>query len=528
MNAVLVSPLDKLRYGETPRNFSRALSALKGETVSFQVAWKLDDGERSVQFRLVAPGARVRRVMHVPVGLAAYPDADEDTLTESGLYPDLLRDWDQPFRAFCDRWESAWLDVSFSEPGDHAVRVEALDMQGNPLFELVQKVHVVNAELPEQTLIHTKWMHLDGICRIYRVQPFTEAFYAIFEKWVRLAVSRGINMILTPIHTPPLDTCIGGERMTCQLVDVWEENGEYRFGTQKLEDWFRRLRAWGVEYFEMAHLFSQWGAKCAPKIVAADGRRLFGWDDASTGERYASFVPQYVRAVVQAIDRAGMRERCFFHISDEPGVDARETYMRCRALVDGEIRGFPIMDALSDFSFYQTGAVGLPIPSVDHIGPFVEASVPNLWTYYCCGQYKKVTNMFIAMPSWRNRILGWQLFKYDIAGFLQWGFNFYNSQVSLYPIDPYLVTDGDGAFPAGDPFQVYPGEDGVPEESIRIMVTAHALCDLRALRLLERLKGREAALAIVQDITFTEYPRNLDGILDLRDRVNAEIEASVS
>ena len=164
---------------------------------------------------------------------------------------------------------------------------------------------------------------------------------------------------------------------------------------------------------------------------------------------------------------------------------------------------------------------------MNHIDPFIEAHVPNLCTYYCCGQYKAVTNMFIAMPSWRNRILGWQLFKYDIAGFLQWGFNFYNSQVSYYPIDPYSTTDSDGAFPAGDPFQVYPGADGAPEESIRIMVTLHSLCDLRALRLLEQLKGREAALEIVKDITFTEYPKNLDGILDMRDRVNAAIEASL-
>ena len=65
------------------------------------------------------------------------------------------------------------------------------------------------------------------------------------------------------------------------------------------------------------------------------------------------------------------------------------------------------------------------------------------------------------------------------------------------------------------------------EESIRIMVTLHSLCDLRALRLLEQLKGREAALEIVKDITFTEYPKNLDGILDMRDRVNAAIEASL-
>ena len=75
--------------------------------------------------------------------------------------------------------------------------------------------------------------------------------------------------------------------------------------------------------------------------------------------------------------------------------------------------------------------------------------------YYCCGQYKKVANRFFSMPSARNRILGVQLYKYNIKGFLQWGYNFWYSQFSLSEIDPYLTTDSGGAFPSGDPFTKY-------------------------------------------------------------------------
>ena len=118
MELRLVSPLDKVHYGEAPQSFERVLSVLKGEIASFQAAWKLNAGERPAYFTLRAPLARVRRVMHVPVTFAAYPDADGDTRTAPGLYPDLLRDWDKPLRAFCDHWESAWLDVCFEEAGD--------------------------------------------------------------------------------------------------------------------------------------------------------------------------------------------------------------------------------------------------------------------------------------------------------------------------------------------------------------------------------------------------------------------------
>ncbi|MDQ6423581.1 hypothetical protein RB620_29645 [Paenibacillus sp. LHD-117] len=84
-----------------------------------------------------------------------------------------------------------------------------------------------------------------------------------------------------------------------------------------------------------------------------------------------------------------------------------------------------------------------PIPSNDHIGPFLENKVPDLWTYYCCAQYKEVSNRFFSMPSGRNRIIGSQLYKFDIAGFLHWGFNWWSTFLSRKPINPYLVTDAD-------------------------------------------------------------------------------------
>ena len=189
MELRLISPLDKVFYGEEPAEFSRPLSVMRGETASFQVAWKLPAGHWPGHIVLRAPGARIRKVMHVPVGLAAFPDADEDARKNSGLYPDLLREWDRPFRAFSDRWESAWLDVCTDTPGDHEIYVQALSVEGNVLAEVCQKIHVVNTQLPPQKLIYTRWLHLDGMCRIYDLKPFTEEFYGVLEKLIRLVVS---------------------------------------------------------------------------------------------------------------------------------------------------------------------------------------------------------------------------------------------------------------------------------------------------------------------------------------------------
>ena len=51
--------------------------------------------------------------------------------------------------------------------------------------------------------------------------------------------------------------------------------------------------------------------------------------------------------------------------------------------------------------------------------------------------------------------------------------------------------------PAGDPFQVYPGKDGKPEESIRMAVTMQALQDLRAFNMLAQLTSHEYVVSLI-------------------------------
>ena len=138
----------------------------------------------------------------------------------------------------------------------------------------------------------------------------------------------------------------------------------------------------------------------------------------------------------------------------------------------------------------------------------------------------------MAMPSARNRILGLQLYRYGIVGFLQWGFNFWFSQYSLRPIDPYNVTDADDAFPSGDAFIVYPGEDGTPVPSLRELVFNEGLQDMRALQLLESLTSREETVQWLDEqwekpITLRDYPRDAAWLLTFRENLNRKLAALV-
>ena len=122
-----------------------------------------------------------------------------------------------------------------------------------------------------------------------------------------------------------------------------------------------------------------------------------------------------------------------------------------------------------------------------------------------------------------------QLYKYNMEGFLHWGFNFYNSQYSLHRIEPFRVNDSEDAFPAGDPFIVYPGKDGEPIESMRLPVMADAMLDTQLLEYLESLTSREHVLELLEgadnvDIRFDQYPLGPDYLLDLWEKAALEIE----
>lgn len=386
------------------------------------------------------------------------------------------------------------------------------------------------------SLDHTSWRcqyHI--VLDYYCTEAFDERHWKIIESFMKTAVKNGNNMILTPVFTPPLDTYVGGERPTVQLVDISIENGEYSFDFSKLKRWIEMCKKVGMKYFEISHFFTQWGAEHAPKIMArinGENRRIFGWETDACGEEYIGFLRIFIPKLIGTLRGLGVADNCCFHISDEPDLEHLPAYSAARAAVAPLLEGLPIMDALSNYEFYSTGAVDRPVPSTGRVEQFYENNVPNLWTYYCGGGGDKLSNRFLSMPSYRNRILGVQLYKFGIVGFLHWGYNYYNDRFSYSHINPFLITDGDYFAPAGDAFVVYPAPDGTAYESIRLSVFHDALQDITALRLCEKLCGRDYVMKLIEKeiepITFREYPQNAEYLLTLREKINQSINSAIN
>ena len=491
------------------------LELLHGERGGAQLYLRAD-ADAEVQISVTGAPAALYEIRTVPVGLGIPENAVHCTVLrggKSGDYPDPLFPCGGTVTLAAGKTTAIylWIETRELPPGERTLTVEIRTPEGTATHSL--RLNVSRTELPEQELIHTDWFHTDCLSTYYGVPVRSEEWWRIVGNFMKNAAENGVTCLLTPLFTPPLDTEVGGERPTVQLVGVTRDGGGYRFDLTDLRRFVRLAREAGIGYFEFSHFFTQWGAKHAPKVIARTENgeeRIFGWETDALSPDYVAFLRQLAPELKAFTDAEGITERCFVHVSDEPGRDDLEQYRKCAAVIREAFGCYRHIDALSDLDFYSEGMVETPVPNEGEIGTFYGKAHP-LWTYYCCGQLcEELPNRFIVMPAARVRILGALLYKYDCEGFLHWGYNFYYTSLSRRPVDPFKETDSGGAFPAGDAFVVYPGPGGEPLSSLRQQSFYAGLQDLRALKAAEKKRSRAEALKVLEetmgDIRFTDYP----------------------
>ena len=541
-----VSPLEKVcLYDNTDCLKSKnSYTALAGQRVSYQIVIKNQDiREKIREVWIESPlkeNIRLYAVKEVIVDKPSRePVVDEDyLLTSPGMLPDVLVPLEHQgsLVAFNGANVTIWvkLDIPTSlAPGKYPIEFfvkTGFDGESSECESISMQIEVLSAKIPDQKLKYTRWFYADCIADAHSAEIFSERHWMLIEKYIAAATDVGINMILVPIHTPPLDTEVGTRRPCVQLVDIEKRGEDYFFDFGKFRRFIEICKRNGVKYYEMAHLFSQWGSKCAPNILVTENGKSdykFGWHVAADSEEYTSFLKQYIAAISEELEREGIAEQTYFHVSDEPKPDNLDRYEIARNIIKPLIGNSKTLDALSHCEFYEKGLVECPVTSVRNAHEFISRNVEELWVYYCCGPERVFPNSFIAMPSARVRALGFLLYKYDIKGFLHWGFNFYNSQVSMYKINPYLTTSSDGAFPSGDAFIVYPGRESA-YPSIRGEITFEAMQDVRICQALEALIGKQKVVEMIdgaagRNIRFDDYPANNDFFENLREEMLAAI-----
>ncbi|MBR5304869.1 MAG: DUF4091 domain-containing protein, partial [Candidatus Gastranaerophilales bacterium] len=471
----VISSLEKLYHNNTvPSNTLSHFSMLKNEKKSFQVVVESENEFNAELFiKSNFNDIRIYTIEHIKSDFPMNKTGADDyfRFSDDSFYPDLLLPINEDV-SINKGINVFWVEINADESlvGNNPIEI-FIKNNNDILASALVNVDVIDCELDFNNFIYTNWFHTDCLMSHYGFEAFSDEYWRVTENFLKTANEYGMNCVLTPIFTPPLDTEIGKERPTVQLVDIFIDKGVYSFNFDKLTKWIEMGKRCGILYFEMAHFFTQWGARHAPKIMATvDGeyKKIFGWETKATSKEYTQFLTAFSIEFKKYIESRNLKNHVLIHVSDEPNFSMLIPYAKASKLIHKLYKGYKIVDALSDVWFYKLGIVSNPIPSNDHIHNFIDKS-DDLWTYYCSAQNKKcVSNRFFCNDSIRTRVIGYQMYKYDISGFLHWGYNFYYTQLSKAVIDPYKVSDAGGKFPSGDSYIVYPAEDGTAHHSIRL------------------------------------------------------------
>ncbi|MBE7068521.1 MAG: hypothetical protein E7381_04385, partial [Clostridiales bacterium] len=330
MQVKIASSLDKVFPKISPRNIIANASILRNERFNFQICLYNDSDltQKEVKIKPIGQIARnceMRVVENVPAQLTEYITKDDYYIFDENadrVYPDLLRPFEYGDLILpAKQWRSVWCtirDKKGLKAGEHTLRF-AVSAPEQEDIQVELKLDVVDELLPENDLLYTNWFHYDSIANFYGVKPWSKRYYKLLSSYVDTATLHGMNLMYTPIFTPPLDTKGGWERLDVQLVKVSvDDNENYEFDFSRLDYFLDFCSSRGIKYFEMSHLATQWGAEACPKIMAhtpSGYRRIFGWDTPSFGDRYKAFIARFLPELDAFLKQKGIADRVFFHIS---------------------------------------------------------------------------------------------------------------------------------------------------------------------------------------------------------------------
>jgi hypothetical protein len=118
-------------------------------------------------------------------------------------------------------------------------------------------------------------------------------------------------------------------------------------------------------------------------------------------------------------------------------------------------------------------------------------------------------NRFIELPLLKTRYVHWLHFRYGATGYLDWGFNYWQSAADGDPFgETSAVQAGGNPRPGGDSRIVYPAKGRVVS-SIRLEAMRDGIFDYEPLKMLEE-KQPEKAKEICQRLVFSFTSSDLD------------------
>ncbi|QEH38420.1 hypothetical protein OJF2_70210 [Aquisphaera giovannonii] len=525
----LEGSLRRVYPATTPGNASLSLTAPRAGRASFQVCVR-NESIHPIGFDCAVVGAdelkpRVRLVGLVPLPHFT-PGTDPAELEGvehgPGLVPDPLYPETKALlgpRETRSFWVSLMIPAD-ARPGPRPVKVRVTPWGAADAGEMDANLNVAELVVGRRRdfpVIH--WWRGEATWDYYQTGRFDERWWELTRAQLRDMWDHGSDVMPVPLLVARREPF----RRPCQLLDVEETSpGTYRFDWTRTRRFLAMCREIGFREFEWSHLWIYWGAENPVRVYARKGDEfvmLWPPDIGGFSDTFLNFLDQFLPEFHAFLKAEGLLEHSYFHLSDEPG-DGRhiENYRRARAILREKAPWMTgrIMDALSNIEYGRQGLTDIPIPMVNAAQAYIDAKIPH-WVYYCCAPSGPWLNRFLDTPLVKVRMSGWLFHRLGAKGFLHWGFNYWHKMEREEIGDPFHDASNGSwpGIPFGDPFLIYPGEDG-PIDSIRWEVFAESLQDMAVLQ----AAGVKPDDAILSDIrSYADFPKSEDWLRRAVDRV---------
>ncbi|WP_274365153.1 DUF4091 domain-containing protein [Paenibacillus thermotolerans] len=331
-------------------------------------------------------------------------------------------------------------------------------------------VEVFSAVVPAQgTLSIVNWFLLDRMATRYGLELWSEEHWANIRKYGEL-MRRGRQ---THFWVPPNVT-----------VDVTETSeGVYGFTFDRAKRLIRLFFDLGFTHIEGGLIAGRNDFWDSTFVIWLKDKTL----KAISAEGYA-YIAQYLKAWRAFLEKNGWLDRLVQHVADEPTENSVQEYRILSGMVRKFMPGIPIIEAVETYDI--AGAVDILVPKnsyyQDQRDEFekLRSIGDRLWFYTCCFPGGHYMNRLWDMPLLRTRYLHWGNYKYDLEGYLHWGFNWCDEDK-----DPFNQTEL--FFPPGDTHISYPGPNG-PWGSMRLEAMRAGIEDYE---LLKQLAAKDRPLA---------------------------------
>ncbi len=502
-----------------------SLAAARNEVVSLQFVVLSGKARRGVIVEAdpprgvgdEVPAPRWRAVGYVPVKKNTPQTPPEELAgVAPGLFPDPLLDVGS-LTLEAGQAQPVWLTISVPQhvaAGEYHGSVVIAD--GDTRVELRYTIKVASAVLPtERTLRIANWYWAEErVMKHFGVDSqYSEAWWRMMEGFLRNLWAHRQNVFWAPRY-----------EWVCRFVAY---SGQLKLDFSRFDRWCRILQGLGGDFWLDGPFLTVRdgydGTLEVPVPIALGNRidiRRLSCDD----PRVEGFLCQFLREYARHVKEMGMAGRVLIHVGDEPHGEQMKDYARIAPMAHKYAPGLRIIDALDvsgDYEFFDEH-VDVWAPLLGRYDEHIDvirarrAAGKQVWHYTCLFPRGSHPNRFVDYPLLKTRILHWINYRWDLTGYLHWGWN-------AWTPDPFSDLEpewgGGTTLPAGDAFIVYPGSDGVLD-SIRYEQMLEGIQDYELLKELGK-RNPQAAQEIAGEATpsFADYVREPARFRSLRTRL---------